>query len=137
VEAVIAGWVCGYSMSILSTFALVYLGWRATDMGIFARWFPEGTSMLALAVLGSVGTFFIWTMAGMILGSAYEVLELKTSRGILFAPSAAFLIGMTAFALMPLPFLALVWPRSWWLWVAMSAAFLALFGWTMPILAER
>ena len=136
-EAVIGGWVCGYGMSILSTFALVYMGWKATGMGVFGRWFPEGTSMVALAVLGSVGTVFAWTMAGMVLGSAYEVLELRNTGGVLFAPSAVFLIAMAAFALMPLPFLLLVWPRSWWLFVAMSLGFAGLFGWTMPLLAER
>ena len=106
-------------------------------MGVFGRWFPEGTSMVALAVLGSVGTVFAWTMAGMVLGSAYEVLELRNTGGVLFAPSAVFLIAMAAFALMPLPFLLLVWPRSWWLFVAMSLGFAGLFGWTMPLLAER
>jgi hypothetical protein len=73
----------------------------------------------------------------MMLGSAYELLELQDSGGVLFAPSAVFLIGMAALALMPLPFLLLVWPRSWWVFVAMSLGFVGLFGWTMPLLAER
>ena len=51
------------------------------------------------------------------------------------SPSLPWLLGMLALAAMPLPFLVLVWRRHWWLFSAMSGAFLGLFGWLMPVLA--
>jgi hypothetical protein len=38
---------------------------------------------------------------------------------------------------LPIPPLMLFARKFWWIWVGMSASFLGLFGWVMPVLAER
>ena len=135
-EAVIAGWTAGYAMSILSTAALVFLFVKMPDMGAVRRWFPDMSPTL-LAVPASIGTMFAWTMAGIVIASVYDVLELRNQSSFLGAPSAPFLIAMGALGLMPLPVLLLVARRYWWLWCGMSFVFVGLFGWFMPIAAER
>lgn len=136
-DAVIAGWMAGYVMALLSTAALTYLAVRAADLGAIGRWLGEGASPALLAVPASLGTAMFWTFAGLLIGVAYDVGGMEDEPGVLGAPSAAFVVGMAAVAVLPLPVLLLLWPRRWWLWGSMSAAFLGLFGWLTPILAER
>ena len=57
--------------------------------------------------------------------------------GALGSPSLAFLVAIGGLAALPLPLLVILWPRRWWVWTTMSAAFLAAFGWLMPLLAAR
>jgi hypothetical protein len=44
---------------------------------------------------------------------------------------------MGVLALLPLPVLVVLSGRLWWLWLTMALAFAGLFGWLMPLLAER
>lgn len=135
--AVMAGWAAGYAMAILSTAAFTHLLVKAKDPGIVGRWLGEGSPTLLVAVPASIGTVLAWTMIGLALGSMYEVTDAGAQMNALGSPSAPFLIGVAAIALIPVPMLALFWRRHWWLWCGMSGAFLGLFGWLMPILAER
>ena len=132
-----AGWAAGYAMAILSTAAFIYLLVKIPDPAIFQRWLGEGSPTLLVAVPASIGTFIAWTMAGLVIGSVYEVTDAGAQVNVLGSPSAPFLIGIAALALIPVPMLSLFWPRHWWLWCGMALAFLGLFGWLMPIFAER
>jgi hypothetical protein len=138
VDALIAGWVAGYTMAILSTLALTYLAfaWGGTGRGV-RRWWPGDVSPLLIAVPASLGTTVAWTMVGLALASFYRVAGLGSGPGFLGAPSAAFLAAVAGLGATPLPILWLLWPRHWWVWCGMSAAFVLLFGWSMPLLAGR
>jgi hypothetical protein len=138
VAAVIAGWIAGYAMAILSTFAVTFLFLKAKDPTILGRrFFPEGVPPTLIAVPASLAAFLLWTIIGLVLGSAYEVLDLQSKANALGSPSAPFLIAIAALAIIPLPLLILIWPRRWPVYVLMSGSFLGLFGWLMPLLAER
>ena len=132
-EVVLAGSIAGYIMALLSTAALTYLVFSAKDPGRLSNWLPENRALSAVPF--SVGTTLVWTMAGLVLASAYRVLGAAEQRDFAGNPSLPWLLGMVGLAAMPLPFLALVWRRHWWLFAAMSGAFLGLFGLLMPVLA--
>ena len=134
--AVISGCIAGYAMAILTTFALTFLAVKSPDLGAMRRWFPEMNPLL-IAVPASILTHLMWTMAGLGLASAYELLDLGSKNPALGAPSGPFLIGMAAIAFMPLPFLLLILQRFWYVWLFMSLSFIGLFGWLMPIMARE
>lgn len=137
VEAVIAGWVAGYSMAILTTIALTLVAVRGNGLAGFRTLIPEGVSPVLVAVPVSIGAFVVWTLAGLGLATFYELADLGDQSDALGSPSAPFLIIAAALAVIPLPLMVLLWRRNWWIWCSMSAAFLGLFGWAMPLLAER
>jgi len=137
VEAVIAGWVAGYAMAILTTIALTIVAVRGNGLAGFRTLIPEGVSPVLVAVPVSLGAFVLWTIAGLGLAMFYELASLGDEADALGSPSAPFLIMAAAAALIPLPLMVLLWRRNWWVWCALSAAFLGLFGWLMPVLAER
>lgn len=134
-EAVIAGWVAGYVMAMASTAALVFLLVRARASRTVTRWLSPEVPGALLAVPVFLGTVVAWTMAGLVLGSIYRVGELAAEPDLLGSPSAPFLLGVVALAWLPLPPLVLFARRFWWLWCVMSALFVGLFGWVMPLLA--
>lgn len=125
-------------MAILSTLALTYLAFAWGGAGGAARrWWPQDVSPLLIAVPASLATIVVWTMVGLALASFYRVAGFGAGPGVLGAPSAAFLAGIVAVGATPLPILVLLWPRHWWVWCGMSAAFVVLFGWSMPLLMGR
>lgn len=134
---VIAGWTAGYAMSLVSTFALTLLLVEASGSPLIKRYTNGEMSPWLLAVPMSIGAFLVWTMIGLILGSLYKVGGLADHPGALGAPSAPFLLGIAAVALMPLPLLLLFFRKQWWIWCGLSASFVVLFGWLMPLMAQR
>ncbi len=134
-NAILGGWMAGYAMAILSTFALTYLAIQP-NLHKFIQKYLDIPGML-LAVPFSIGTGVVWTMLGMLLGSAYEVGGFDDTPGFAGAPSWVFLLIIGALAWLPIPVLYLLSRRFWWMWVGMSLAFVGLFGWLMPVLAER
>lgn len=136
-EAVVAGWVAGYAMGMLSTVALTFLAVRSRESSLVRRWVDSEVSGALLAVPIFLAAVIVWTMVGLILGAAYEVGNLEARGDFLGSPSWPFLLVVGALAWLPLPPLLLFWRRYWWLWCGMSAAFLGLFGWFMPLVAGR
>jgi hypothetical protein len=134
--AVLAGWFAGYAMALLSTAALTYLFVKMPTSAL-ARYLGQDLRPILAAVPFSVGTFLVWTMAGMVAGAIYDVANLGRQPGLAGSPSGPFLVGVAILAVLPLPLLLLLWGRHWWVWAGMSGAFLGLFGWAMPLLAER
>jgi hypothetical protein len=137
VNAVVGGWVAGYAMAVLSTIALTYLAMRPGAAAFAGHWLAVDVSRTLVAIPIFVGTTLAWTMAGLILGSAYRVGGFDEKAGAMGAPSWVFLLLIGAIAWLPLPVLVLLGRRYWWLWCSMSLAFVGLFGWLMPVLAER
>ncbi|MGD9934657.1 MAG: hypothetical protein AB7T37_13210 [Dehalococcoidia bacterium] len=134
---IIAGFVCGYAMALLSTAAFTYLLVKAENPWFVRQILYEETPMGLAAVPLSFGTALFWNFFGLVIGSVYRVLDAGGHPNALGSPSGPFLAGTVVIAVLPLPFLILVWPRYWWIYTGMSAAFVAMFGWTMPLLAER
>lgn len=137
VNAVVGGWAAGYAMAILSTFALTYLALQPGPQKFVQNWIDPGVPGFLLAVPISIGTTVMWTMAGLMLASAYVLGGFEDKPGALGAPSWQFLFIMAALAFLPIPVLIALSRRLWWLWLSMSMAFVGLFGWLMPLLAER
>ncbi|MBA4180283.1 MAG: hypothetical protein C0506_06810 [Anaerolinea sp.] len=136
-NAVIGGWIAGYAMGLASTAALTFLATRMRDAAFVERWVARDVPGVLLAVPLFTGAALSWTMIGLLLGGLYEAGSFASKPGILGAPSWAFLLLVSALAWLPLPILVMVGRRYWWLWAAMSACFVGLFGWLMPLLAER
>lgn len=127
--------MAGYAMAALSTFALTYLAIQPGPQKAIQQYLDVPGVLLAVPF--SIGTGVTWTMAGMLLGSAYKLGGFEDMPGALGAPSWAWLLAMAALAWLPVPILWLFSRRFWWLWAGMSLSFLGLFGWLMPLLAER
>jgi hypothetical protein len=134
---VIAGWTAGYAMSLVSTFALTILLLQASGSRMIQRYTNGEMNPWFLAVPLSLGAFLVWTMIGLVLGSLYKVGGLADHPDALGSPSAPFLIGVAAVAVMPLPLLILFFRKQWLIWCGLSAAFVLLFGWLMPIMAQH
>jgi hypothetical protein len=124
-------------MAILSTFALTYLAFQPGPQKFVQTRIDPGVPGLLLAVPISIGTTVIWTMAGLVLASAYVLGGFEDRPGAFGAPSWQFALSMGVLALLPLPVLVVLSGRLWWLWLTMALAFAGLFGWLMPLLAER
>ena len=135
-EAVITGWLAGYTMGIASTIAFTILAIRSRAGRFTERWIAEEVPGVLLGVLIFMGASVGWTAIGLVLGSAYEVSDAKSGRDGLGSPSVVWTIVILGLAWVPLPPLVMLSRKFWWLWASMCATFAALFGWAMPILAS-
>lgn len=127
----------GYAMAMVSTTVLAYLAFRARTSGFMARWIDPEVSSAILAIPISLGTTLVWTMFGMMIGSAYELGDFKHKGAFLGSPSGPFLLLIASIAWLPLPPLIIFIRHQWPLWVGTGVAFVVLFGWAMPLLAAR
>ena len=135
--AVIAGWVAGYTMAIVSTVALTYLIVRLPDATILDRFVDREVPRSLLAVPISIGMVIGWTLLGLVAGIVFTVADLDAARPGLGSPSLGFTAAMVAFAVAPTAVLIVLWPRQGWIWVLLAASFAGTFGWLMPVLATR
>ena len=128
----------GYAMAVASTVALVFLTVKlSTEGGLLDRWVSNEVPRPFLAVPIFVGASLAWTLAGLILASFYEVADMASKPNALGSPSWPFTFLIATLSVLPLPPLVLFARRYWWLWSSLSALFLGLFGWAMPLLAAR
>ncbi len=137
VAGVVAGWVAGYAMAMLTTAALTFLATRERAGSFVGRWISEEIPVGLVTVPVSIGSIVGWTIIGLVAGSAYQAGEMEAQPGALGSPSWPFSVGMAILALFPLIPLTALASRYWWLWVVLSASFAGLFGWLMPVLAAR
>ncbi len=136
-NAVLGGWMAGYAMAILSTLALTYLLIQPGFDRFAHRFFGPEMPGVLLAVPISIGTGVLWTMAGLILASAYVLGGFEDQPGALGAPSWQWLMIMSTLAFLPILPLILLSARLWWVWLTLTLSFVAAFGWLMPLAAER
>lgn len=134
---IIAGWVAGYAMAVITTVALTYLAWRARHSTVLERWVSGEVPAALLAVPVSLGSMLAWTLIGLVIGSVYRVGDLQSQANALGSPSWPFSLAMIIVSLFPLLPLLVLAPRLWWLWALLSASFAGLFGWLMPVLSAR
>lgn len=136
-EAVIAGWVAGYAMAIITTAALTCVLARLRDPAILDRFVAPEVPRVLLAVPISIGMVVGWTLLGVALGIIFAVAGLDQTRSGLGSPALGFTVAMVALAAAPAMVLVVVWPRFWWIWAGLGVSFAATFGWLMPLLAAR
>lgn len=135
--AVIAGWAAGYFMAIATTLALVVLLVKVDTRQLFSRVFDPEVARPLLAVPAFIGAGLVWTMIGLVIGSAYEVLDFAGSGSGPGTPSMAFSLTMLMLGLLPVPIITIIWFRFWWLWATMGVLFAGSFGWGLPNLAAQ
>ena len=124
-------------MGTVSTLAFIFLLTRIRDTGLIERWVPRDVPGAVLAVPLFSAAAIGWSFLGLLLGSLYEVGGFADKPGFAGAPSVLFLLVVVALAWLPLAPLIIFARRYWWLWGGQSAAFIGLFGWLMPLLADR
>jgi hypothetical protein len=134
---VMAGFICGFALSILATpIAAFYILSARTTSPLMHQIVPEGTSLFAISVL--LNSFFILTMTaiGILLGMLLLGLESSNPESGLGSPNrvyTAFILIVTAIAILPLSI------ASTNLRVPLligGLIFVATFGWFMPYLAS-
>ena len=134
---VLAGFVCGYILALLSAPLVAVLIVRLRPRVPFlARAAPEQVPVVTLTVVLFGFTFIFWTALGMVLGLILMGLEDRAPEGGLGSPSLAFtliIVLVSVAACIP----AAVLPRPARRYVLVSAlVFVGVFGWLMPYLAQ-
>ena len=134
---VLAGFVCGYILALLSAPLVAILIVRLRPRVPFlARAAPEQVPVVTLTVVLFGFTFIFWTALGIVLGLILMGFEDRMPEGGLGSPSLAFtllIIFVSAVAFTP-PAVLLRPARHYVLGAAL--VFLGVFGWLMPYLAE-
>ena len=136
-EALIAGWIAGYVMAMLTTVSATWLVLRARGSELVERWVARDVPGPLLTIPLFTGAVLGWTMIGLVAGSIYEVAGFYAQPDGLGSPSVSFTLAAVTFALLPVALLSVLRGRLWWLWSAHALAFAALFGWLLPHLAGR
>ena len=136
-EALIAGAIAGYVMAMLSGAAVTFLVFRARDSALVQRWVDRDVPGPILLVPILTGSALGWIFIGLVAAIVYEVADLGALRDGFGSPSAAFTVVAALLSIAPALALGILWPRLWWMWVALAAPCLGLFGWLLPHLAGR
>lgn len=136
-NAVLAGWIAGYAMSLATTFALVFVLVRMPRGGWIDRTLGREAPVGLLAVPISIGGMLVWTILGLVLALLWVAGGFEQKAAGLGSPSWEFTADIAALAVLPLPVLVAFARRYWLVWLALSALFAGLFGWAMPLLAVR
>lgn len=134
---VMAGFVCGFALSLVSTpiAAILIVRARVTSP-LMQQIVPEGTSLIAVSVL--LHTFFMLTMTaiGILLGLLLAGLESSNPAGGLASPNrafTAFVVIATAIAIVPL---SVASAKQRVPLIVGGLVFIATFAWFMPYLAS-
>jgi hypothetical protein len=137
VAQVFAGFVCGFTLALISTPVLIVWMVQSREASAFiARALPKGTSLFILSVPAANVAFFLWTALGIVLGMLLIAVDERTSRGGLGSENILFtLIVLLSAAVIFLPLLVLL-RRARRIVLLHAVCFVALFGWLTPFLAQ-
>ncbi len=132
-----AGFVCGFALSVLVTpiAAIAIVRARATSR-LMSQVVPEGTSLIALAVVINLFAVLTLTAIGLLLGLLLAGIESSNPAGGLGSPNrifTAFIIITTGIAVLPL---SIASARLRMPLLASGLVFIATFAWFMPYLAS-
>ncbi len=133
---VMAGFVCGFGLSLIATPAAAIAIVRArVTSPLAAQLVPEGTSLVAVSVVIHMFAILTLTAVGLLLGLLLYGIESDRPAGGLGSPNwlfTAMIVAITAIGFGPPLALAPRWRRP----LLFSALlFLACFGWLMPYLS--
>lgn len=124
-------------MGVLTTVAVVIILVRDDEPAFFGSIFDPQVSRPLVAIPFFVGATIVWTMIGLVLGSAYRVGGFDESDGGLGSPSMPFTLAMVTMAALPALVGSVIWPRHWKVWLGLALGFALLFGWAVPHLAGQ
>jgi len=136
VSEVMAGFVCGYALAVVSAplVAVALLRLRS-HVPFLAVAVPGNVPVVALAVFLFWFNMLLWTALGMVFGLALLGFEDRAPEGGVGSPNLAFTLfavfwSVVAFA----PVAMLMKPARRYVFAA-ALAFAGVFGWLMPHLA--
>ncbi len=134
---VMAGFICGFALSVLVTpvAAMAIIRARGTSL-LMRRIVPEGTSMIAVSVIINLFAVLTLTAIGMLLGLLLAGIESSNPAGGLGSPNwifTAFILITTLIAVLPV---SIASARLRVPMIACGLVFLATFAWFMPYLAS-
>jgi hypothetical protein len=134
---VFAGFVCGFTFSIVATppFAVWLLNSR-DDIPFVRTAVPKGMSVTLLSVPIASFFFLVWTALGLVLGMVLFAADDANPTNGLGSPNLVYtlIVVITAFIVF-MPFFALV-RSARRLAFFLAVAYVVLFGWATPILAH-
>lgn len=134
---VLAGFVIGYAMSLIfSILAAIMVVDARSRVPYLAKAIAPNISAVALAVPISLLAFFLWTALGMFFGLLLRLTLEEASGEGLGSPNLVYTVLVLIFAAFSLAVAWSVWRRLPWPVLTMGLAFIALFGWALPFLAE-
>ncbi len=132
-----AGFVIGYAMSLIfSIFAALIVVGARSRVSYLAKAIAPNLSAVALAVPISLLAFFVWTALGLFFGLLYRLIVQEASGGGLGSPNLVYTALVLIFAAYSLVMVLSIWRRLPWPVLTIALAFVALFGWALPFLAE-
>ena len=136
-RAILAGFLVGYAFALLFTFVAAALLVRLrTRWRLLERAIAPVLSPLAVAVPLSLFTLFLWTAIGALAGVAYYGAEQGVAGGGLGSPNVVFTVAVAAFgSVLVAPWLRLL-PEMRRELAILLLAYVALFGWALPHLAD-
>ena len=135
--AVFAGFIIGYAFSLLFTaFASVMLVSARSRVTYLAKAIAPNISAVMVAVPVSIVAFLGWTLLGLVLGLLYGGATDNLEGEGLGSPNWPFTLGVILAGLAFLAVVAYAWRRVPWQVLALTVAFVGLFGWALPYLAE-
>jgi len=136
VAEVMAGFVCGFGLSLIATPAAAIAIVRArVTSPLAARVVPEGTSLVAISIVIHIFAVLTLTAIGLLLGLLLYGIESERPAGGLGSPNwlfTALILAITAIGFGPPLALASRWRRPL---LVSALLFLATFGWAMPYLS--
>jgi hypothetical protein len=135
VAQVFAGFITGYAFALVLSPLIAYRLLRArTPGGWLERLMPQGTPVLAVAMVVHGALFIVWTGAGILLGLLlYGLRDQGEGAGSANLTYTLAVVVLTAVAVLPVAAFSFRL-RPWALLGGLVAV--ALFGWLMPYLAE-
>lgn len=134
---VLAGFVCGYILALVSAplVAVAMLRLRS-QVPVLARAVPEQVPVVALAVVLFWFTFLLWTAVGFVFGLILSGFEDRVPEGGLGSPSLAFTLLVVFWSVVAFAPVAVLLRAGRRYVAAAAVVFVGVFGWLMPYLAE-
>jgi hypothetical protein len=133
---VLAGFICGFALSLISTPLLAVWLVRSRENVAFVQRALRDVPVLLVSIPAANAAFFVWTALGILFGMMLVLTERATSQGGLGSPNLLFTLIILAIAVVIfLPPLVMV-PSARRLVLFLAVCFVGLFGWATPYLAQ-
>jgi hypothetical protein len=137
VAEVFSGFVVGYAFSLLFTaVAAVMVVEARGQVPYLAKAIAPNIGAVQLAVPISLLAFLVWTMVGLLLGLAYRAARLNLAGGGMGSPNWPFTLAVLMATLAFVAVVYYAWRSLPWRVLLTALAFVAMFAWGLPHLAE-
>jgi hypothetical protein len=137
VAEVLAGFICGFILALISTPVLVVWLVRSREATAFvARSLPKGVSLPVVTVPAANIAFLLWTALGIVLGMVLIAVDERRPQGGLGSANLFFTVIVLLVAVIVFLPLFVLLRRSRRIVVLHAVCFVTLFGWLTPYLAQ-